>query len=402
MTGDLLVLASGDHHYKRGDRWVECLRIHAWILDEVRHRRPALFVSTGDLYDGPSTPEERIALASFLVGVAEVCPVLVCRGNHDRPRDLELLGGLASRFPITVEEGAGGHLIRTPEPLDREVGPDDIVTDFTPIAVGAFAWPSRPSIMRALGARSSEEVGALGREALRSVFRGLGDRLRLEAAEGRRTILVGHAHVVSATVQEDGQPLPFGEQIAVGLEDLELAGAEATLLGHIHLAQRWDRPAGPIAYCGSPFRNTFGEADAKSITSLRFLGSGGVELERIPTPAAPMVLIRSLEELEAKRGELTPDAEVRLRYDVQPQDREAAAAAVAAATGGLDVSRLKIEERVQSTTVARAPEVAAARGTAAQLVELWKRGGDEDLAQGLESPTVRRALARLAELEVSS
>lgn len=358
------VIASGDHHFKRGDRWLECLRVHSWIAEEVHRRKPALFVSTGDVYDRASTPDERAAVASFLIHVAEVCPVLVVRGNHDRPRDLELLARLHSAFPIIVEEGASVHMIR----------------GFDVLAVGAFAWPSRASIMAALGARSSEEVGQLGREALRRVFRGLGDRLRLDASDGARTLLVGHAHVTAAAVQENGQPLPFGESIAVGLEDLELAGAEAVALGHIHLAQEWDRPDGPIAYTGSPFRNTFGESEPKSILSIKYGATGGAYLERIPTPASPMILVdtpEGLEKILATDPDELAGAEVRIRYDVTPDDREASGAAMRAATDKLSpfVGRLKVEERVRPVTVARSPEIAAASGTLEQLRAYWRGDG---------------------------
>jgi len=274
------VIATGDHHFVEGPRWKECLRIHDWIVDEVRRRQPDLFVSAGDVYDGPSTPIEREAVASFLLRVADVCPVLVVRGNHDRRHDLELLGRLAGAHPIVVEEGAGVHVLGG-------------------IAVGAFAWPSRGSILTALGARSSEEVGQLGREALRRVFRGIGDRLRLEEEGGRRTLLVGHAQVAGCKVSDHGQPLPFGEQIVVGLEDLAIADTDAVILGHIHLAQSWETANGPVIYTGSPFRNTFGESDPKSILLLEPKKSGALSrYTRIPTPAAPMVLLEGLDDLE--------------------------------------------------------------------------------------------------------
>jgi len=51
-------------------------------------------------------------------------------------------------------------------------------------------------------------------------------------------------------------------------------------------------------------------------------------------------------------------------------------AAVARATEGLEVARLKVEERVRPVTRARSPEVAEARGLLNQLTAFWKTRPD--------------------------
>ena len=363
------ILATGDHHFREGPRWRECLRIHAWIVEQVQAIEPDVFVSCGDVFDASSTPTERLEVARFFRAVAEVCPVLIVRGNHDKALELELLELLDARHSIRVESGAGVHM-------------------FEGIAIGAFAWPSRASIANALGAQSGEEIAQLGREALRRVFRGLGDQLRNEAGTGLPTVLVGHAHLTGARVMDHGQPLPFGEQIAVSVEDLELADADAVLLGHIHLAQSWGPESGPVIYTGSPFRNTFGESDPKSITLLE-TGEWGVAnvYTRITTPAAPMILLEDVADL-AQLDELTPEelasAEVRLRYTCDADERVATRAHVDRAVEGLGVARLKMEEQVRPSTTVRTPEVAVARTLRDQLLALWTSQG-VDVEQRFES-----------------
>jgi len=96
---------------------------------------PASGLRTIDLrYDGgtlrvevASTPDERAAAAAWLVAMAEVCPVLLVRGNHDRRRDCALLARLTSKHPIIVEEGASVHHIGG-------------------AAIAAMAWPDRANL----------------------------------------------------------------------------------------------------------------------------------------------------------------------------------------------------------------------------------------------------------------
>lgn len=112
-----------------------------------------------------------------------------------------------------------------------------------------------------------------------------------------------------------------------------------------------------------------------------------VGLERIPTPATPMLLIDGafdvtrgiIDVVEAQReavDEYGEGAEMRLRYAVEAEHREAARAAAERMRAWLTEKRgalsVKVEERVIATTRARTPEVAEARTTAAQLEAYWR------------------------------
>lgn len=382
MGERMLILATGDNHFARGPRWAECLRVHDWIAGEVERRAPDLFLCAGDLYERASTPEERDAAARWLTRIARVCPVVVVRGNHDKAGDVELLGRLDTYHPIVVEERAGVCRIAT----DSAAGH---------ISVAAFAWPSRAMLAATLGDHATPEaVAQHGRDAMRAMLRGLGEDLRRHGPGPR--ILLGHAHVVGCRVGLEGQPLAPGAEVTVGLEDLALAGADAVVLGHIHAAQDWTFGGVPVAYTGSPFRNSFGEREEKSILALRFDHPRDGDMmpvawERIPTPAAPMI---------AALGEYVPPevvnpgseqpgrgciawheapvwpeedmrgAEVRLRYMVEAQHRESARGIAGDFRAELlaeGAASVKVEEVVIATTRARAPEVAAARSPFAML-----------------------------------
>jgi hypothetical protein len=403
-----LILASGDHHFEQGPRWAECLRVHAWIAEQVESLRPALFLSGGDIYERASTPVERAAVAEWLTRIAEVCPVVAVRGNHDRALDVELLGRLRTRHPVTVEERAGVHTVAG-------------------VAVAAFAWPSRALLASVLGEHASPEtVAQHGREALRNVLRGLGAELAQH--DGPR-VLLGHAQVVGARVGVHGQPLAPGAEITVGLEDLALAGADAVVLGHIHAAQEWHFGGTSMLYTGSPFRNTFGEAERKSIAALHFASVGwhpgdrhGEEFrfERIETPCTRMVLLEGcyangelrcewdggepVDDIHGHRAELhfahsgqctlesgNPQTQpmyqgdVRLRYRVAAEEREAGRACAENARAFMlehfGPASVKLDEVVLASTRARAPEVAEARSTWAQLEAFWAARGDAPAAE---------------------
>ena len=375
----MLILATGDHHFALGARWAECLRIHDWIAEQIEDLRPNLVVSTGDVFERASIPEERAAVKAWALRVAEVAPLLVVRGNHDRAGDLtSLLTRLRTPHPVVVEEAAGVHHLGG-------------------VSVAAFAWPSRASIAAALGVPAGpESVAEGGRAELRRVFGGLGERLSTSSSP---RLLVGHAHVTGATVRDEGQPLPFGESVAVGLEDLALAGADATVLGHIHLAQRWDFGGNPVAYTGSPFRNSFGEDDPKSVLAIRFDGRFA-SLERLPTPATPMVKVEARFHPGCVRLEQsgTEGAEVRLRYEVAAEHRDAGQEwarrerqRLLVEGGALSV---RVEEVVRATAVARAPEVALEQTTAGMLKAFWR---GRDGAPGEAS--WRRLLTKVGQLK---
>src|SRR6185312_6604946 len=155
-------------------------------------------------------------------------------------RDLELLGALQARHPIVIEERAAVHR-------------------FGELGVLLHAWPNRVSTLDDEGSR----------HAIRSVLAGLGDEL-----DGCRwKILAGHFQVDGATSGPAGQPL-IGAALSVSIADLMEARAHAVLLGHIHKAQEFPGTGVPISYAGSPFRNDFGEVEAKSVTMLHLEDSG--------------------------------------------------------------------------------------------------------------------------------
>ena len=349
------VLATGDGHFDLHSRFDECVRIHAWMVDLARDAKVDLFLDGGDIYERASVAEEREAVAEWLTRMAEVAPCLISRGNHDRPRDVFLMRRLHTRHPITVEEGAAVHHVAG-------------------AAIAAVAWPERAALLAQAG--SIEGTENLIRDALQQVFRGLGAELAQH--DGPR---IGLMHgMIDGSIASTNQPL-LGLPINIGLADLALIGADLGVVSHIHRAQRFQPPAGgPWLYAGSSHRTDHSQTERKSVIFAEFDGRRLVKLEEIETPATPMTNLVGRWNPAAGGGIDVPafgdltGHEVRLRFEVAADQREAAAAFARElkdrwlASGVKDV---RLEPEVIVEARARAPEVAAASSLPDKLDAHW-------------------------------
>jgi exonuclease SbcD len=347
-----------DSHFDEAKRFDECIRLHTWIARDAMARGVDLVLHAGDVYERKSTPLEREAAAAWFQGMAEIAPVVIVRGNHDAVDDLPLLERLEARHPIRV--------VQTAE-----------VVFIAGAAVACVAWPRKAALLAAAAA-DGKEVGELAAgDALRAVLRGLGDQL--EEHDGPR-VLLAHA-MVRGSVTSTGQPL-VGCDMELGLEDLALARADAYALGHIHKGQTWDIDGAPCFYPGSPRRTAFGELESKGYTVLTIDAYRCCDLEFVEAPATPMIhldghfTLGSLErDFADPRG-----AEVRLRYTVAADERDAARAAAA---GAAEVLRsegavlVQVEEVVITETRSRTPEIARAVTLADKLEAFWSAKGFE-------------------------
>lgn len=361
------VLCTSDLHIcATSSRWAECQRVLTWIADYVCREDVDLVIVAGDLYDRASTPVERAFAAGWVTRLASACPVVIVRGNHDAHRDLAILAALEAAHPI--------HVAEEPQVI-VEAG----------VVVACLPWPRVAELAKhGLAGQALDEVA---RGALRDVLRGLGAEAREAAAteldlgnEHAPIILATHA-LITGAVTSHGQPLVGGE-LAIGLADLTLAGADVVVAGHIHAPQAWEYGGVPMLYCGSPFRTAFGEHETKSIVRLT-LGGGVPIVSRVETPAQRMIDVTgewdgasfvSADPSLAERG-----AQMRFRYTVAAEHREAArarAAEIRAAWLEAGAERVVVEPEVVATSTARAPEIAQATSVRAQLETLWTARGD--------------------------
>lgn len=345
-----------DSHYDETGRFHECCRLHNWIAADAAARGCKALLHGGDLYERRSTPREREEVASWLraLHIAGI-PFVGVRGNHDAPGDVGYLRHL------------------TPEPDVYEIPAVNIHT-VPGVTIVCLPWPSRAGILAE--ARSREEGEQTIQEAVRSVLRGIGDAAHKTADP---VLFLGHCMVRDSRTST-GQPL-VGCDVEVGLEDLSLVGADAYLLGHIHMHQHWEIDGRPCIYPGSPRRTAFGESEAKGYVVLDVEPGEPVRWEFVEVPATPMVDVHGewLElgdewEMGLRSVPNPTGAELRFRYSVTAEHREAAKLAARGLAEGWTLAgaiSVKIEEQVEATTRARAPEVATAPTVPDKLRALW-------------------------------
>ena len=398
----MLILGTGDHHFNLNSRWAECVRVHQWLVREVRERKPDLFLSGGDLYHAESTPQERRCVANWLKAIADVCPVVLTKGNHDPPLDCHLMGRLAAQHAIIVEEGSRV---------------EDIDLHESVAAIATVAWPDRASLANITGRPlSAEEVDNIGGDALRNLFRGFGEQW--DGFDGPK-ILLGH-FMIDGSKTGTGQPL-IGKEMHIGLSDLALAKPSIVFASHIHKAQEFEYDGIPIVLPGSLYRRDFGEMEEKSYVLAEFDGSRLVDWERIASPCRPMVLVNGKYDYAAGMeypqlmikmpgwedwgigglpgyGGSLIDADVRLRYTVEADKRDAARKAadewkrLALEMG--KAAHVQVDPEIKTEIHARAPEIAAAHTLEDKLRAYWAASG-----AGIDADRESRLLNLLPELQ---
>jgi len=383
------LLHVADVHFDRTSRWEETLRLTQEIVEIAEREAVGLITIGGDIFERQSTPEERNAVAAWLEDLATFAPVVGVYGNHDSPLDLDIFQRIEAKHRIIFAARPAVHVVAG-------------------TAVACLPWPQKAQLLAALDRPAGvEETGAIASELLRDVLRGLGERL---AAHDGPRVLLAHA-MVDGSRTSAGQPL-VGLELSISLSDLELAGADVVLLGHIHCGQEWTLSNGaPVIYPGSPRRTAFGELEAKGAVIVQLEKLAGVtSIETVELSTTPMLLIESTwasagEGLEpgwfgvsgGDEAAVRAGAECRFRYTVAADYRATAALAAGAFRAELlaaGASVVKVEEQVVPVVRQRDAAIAAARSLSAKTDAYWTATGRE-----LEPPARARMLAAIDELE---
>lgn len=379
-----------DQHFDRGKRWEEHLRIMDWIVRDLRERQPVAIALGGDIYEASPNPEEVRAACEWLVALANIAPVVGVRGNHDPQNSTAPFNLLQAAYPIRFYEAPAVH-------------------HFEWGAIACLPWPMRADLLALLPTEvPREQANQVATDALLAILRGMGSDLAQR--DGCRLFL-GHVQMRAATVSA-GQPLRPGADFELGPEDLTLVGADAYLLGHIHRPSHGEMTinGAPCFYGGSPRRTAFGEVETKSYSLVSIDRPAIVSI--VETPCTQMILAEDEWGQSAEGGYGWRDgwagigmgsvggAEIRLRYRVASDQRDAARAAAERerlALLDMGAAAVKVEEQVRTVKRAKAPEVAQARSLPDKLDAYWASRGTTPDAE-------RRArlMAKLGQLEAAA
>lgn len=378
------VLAIGDTHLRASSRR-NAARLAA--LDQIvaacDELNPDLIVWPGDLFDTKSTIEDRNTLRAYVKRLAAYAAILIVRGNHDAPGDLDIFGDLKTGHAVYV--------ITTPQIFHW------IATSGPGLCIACLPYPEEGGLA-AMGI-APPDVPDVAAAALDAIFMGFAGNLQAQAAVGVPGLFIGHANVVGA-VASTGQPL-IGAEIALRPEHLARLGRDVpVLLSHIHAPQT----VHGATYIGSIAPMDWGEVEPKRFLVLDHDGvewsttSHPIDLPRLYHVSG--VLSRSGFEWVVQRG---PEGaiteapaswkghEVRVRFRFQASETALLTQAEARILAEFaDASHLEIEPVAVPDRAVRAPEVAAAQTTADKLRAYCALSGLE-VSDGV--------LAKLARLE---
>ena len=100
------LVAIGDTHLRSTDPWnIDRLTALDQIIDEgLQEPHLGAWLWPGDIFDATSTPDDRNAVASRLIRMGAVAPVVICYGNHDAPNDLAIFRNLNAVWPIYIAD----------------------------------------------------------------------------------------------------------------------------------------------------------------------------------------------------------------------------------------------------------------------------------------------------------
>lgn len=387
------VLHLADLHVEDGPRLAEHRRVVDRIIDDVHVLRPHLSVLVGDFYGRAtpyrSRPREREIVADLVLACASHGPVVIVYGNHDAPRDLDLLRRLSGDWPIHVVSDAAVLLCNTPAGQ---------------VTVAALAYPTKASTGAGYRATHADvqtrmEGTLAGWAAACEANRRLGP-----------VVACFHGNVEGATL--GGGEVLHAHEPTMPVQALAAFPANYIALGHIHKAQRitgtraW-YPGSPWwvdlseqgdhSYCVAVISER-GDAEDEHVAALHSTGrlhqpttmhgaEGDLNVYRVDTVARPTHTLEWVwgpaEGSEAptwlKQGALKPahvaGADVRLRLiTTQRHCASAPWQAIVEAYEAVAAS-VQVVLDVRHERVTRAPQIAAASTVGEKLQLLWDASG---------------------------
>lgn len=367
----MILAHTGDWHVTSGPRLEDTSRVLQWIVADGRAAGVGLWLVGGDLA-GTTVPhvpttEEALVIADTLQAMAESAPVVVCYGNHDYPRALDLFGRLRAPHPILVVSTAQ-------------------LLEISGVRVGVLPYPHKRWMLAGGAGGGVEAQNAAAADLVRGI---------LASWRGQVDVLLAHVLVGGARV--GGGEVLIGREVELAPADLDETGAAYAALSHVHRCQQMSDVGW---YAGSPSTQNFGEQSDEKCYLLAEVSAGRpARVTRRPTPARRLLTVEAEWHDGEWRCELpasAADAEVRLRVTVREEDAATCPVEeLARAIEKLGAVRVQCERRIVPREAVRSTAVVEARASAEKVTAYWDSLGEA----GPDAETRRRCLDKLAELE---
>ncbi|TGN08594.1 metallophosphoesterase family protein [Leptospira bandrabouensis] len=329
-----------------------------------RERNVDLVCVGGDIFEDVSTEEQRLVFKQFIDGFAANTPILVIRGNHDKPKEL-----------LCYQSRVFGNVYvsETPEIFDFYLGQEKERIQFLTIphfSAGALALQSK----------SVEQLAEKGTNAFMDLLDSYYQKIQNADFP---SFVPFHGTISDAKLDNDRIPRMNGIHLPLGL--LESFGCPV-VGGHYHKVQN---VGGKVWYPGSITRQTWGEAkDDKGILIWTWNGGLWDEMpEFISLNPEPMISISAKwngTEFIGESGEtidLTKisesNAKLRFRYTVDKELTHTIPTNLKEILSAVDPT-VKIEKTTVTKIAVRNEEIAKTNDIEESLRIYFKSKGMED------------------------
>lgn len=282
----LKVLQISDLHF--GPKHLaDKIRCFAEVIDTARAWQADLAAIPGDVYDHTLRLDEEAAQASVRLfsALADICPVLIARGNftHDRA-SVQLLRHVRGRCPIHVSTEPevlwfdGKHFLPQvlPETLENPHHRTGYPKD-TQALLCTLPYPSSAFLARTQ-TRSPQQLQDALSQALSQILIGF---TAIPSPPDLPRILLFHGTVRGAQITATQHVM--GLDVEVALHDIERGGFHLACCGHLHYPQRLGTM---VFYAGGLTHDTFGEEGEKGAW-LHMIAGPDVHAEFHPVSSVP-------------------------------------------------------------------------------------------------------------------
>lgn len=304
--GTRIIAHTGDLHFQVAqlDDALACFRV---VIDTAIDRRCDALVIPGDIWERETLVNESSPLMPVVRMIrvaAHSMAVVMCYGNHDKPGSLEIF---KDEIDVHVFDRPGSKSANG-------------------IYFSAIPYPSK-SFMLSTVTAGQDASDEMANEALRNIAAGFAAEYASDASMFRMKaetphVLLYHGGARGGSV-ESGQTM-YGGDVMIGAQELEASGADYVAMAHYHKAQKMgDRCYFP----GSLYHKNYGEVAQKYFNIVK-VWRGGHEVEMIPLPSRPRILLQTTYEKPrvyvTPEGQDMPDvsgANVRVRVSMTAEQR---------------------------------------------------------------------------------
>lgn len=305
------------HYCEKHLRWVDEAFTQAVTAAISSHCDVA--VLSGDSFDNTISVHHPAvdALISQVRRLSDHMPVLILQGtfSHDRPGAINVFRHIGGKFPVQVVDEAAQYALR-----DEDSHVKWTKVESTGIGNPRAIFSVLPSINLAELKAAGDEQGAPESVAAIMAKFSVGN-LQARAA-GIPTVLVSHGTVNGCVTESHNAMISPDHEFTTGI----LFGAEtaATMLGHIHLHQAWEKNGRRIAYPGSITKLVYGH-DAPTGFLLWDVAPDRADFVFHPLPARELLELKfdgppDMTEIAAALPRAR-DAYVRVSYSIDEEHR---------------------------------------------------------------------------------